>query len=127
MRRHFILILWIVVLGLQPVFASLIPPVMAQAPGPGGGHGYLIDKHAAASLGCSACHRDAPPPRTPEMPACLRCHDSYGQLAAKTAADRPNPHASHLGEVPCSACHHVHKESELVCKSCHNFNMKPPP
>jgi fumarate reductase flavoprotein subunit len=99
----------------------------AQGPtGPGSGHGFLIDKHAAAGVNCAGCHRDAPPPNAPEMTACLGCHGSYTQIAAKTAASNPNPHASHLGELPCAACHHVHKASENFCSDCHAFKMNPP-
>ena len=99
----------------------------AQTPaGPGSGHGFLIDKHMAAGVDCVACHRDAPPPKEPEMTACLGCHGSYAQIAAKTVADQPNPHASHLGELPCAACHHIHQASETFCDQCHAFGMKPP-
>jgi fumarate reductase flavoprotein subunit len=101
--------------------------VYAQAQGgPGAGHGFLIDKHRAAGVNCAGCHKDAPPPNAPQAMACLGCHGSYSQLAAKTAADQPNPHASHLGELTCSACHHVHMASELFCAQCHAFTLNPP-
>jgi hypothetical protein len=99
----------------------------AQSPrGPGSDHGFLIDKHIGAGLDCASCHHDAPPPQEPAMAACIGCHGSYQQIAAKTAAQQPNPHASHVGEIPCSACHHVHKASEVFCDQCHNFGMNPP-
>jgi hypothetical protein len=105
----------------------LILAAVAQAPtGPGSGHGFLIDKHIGAGLNCASCHRDAPPPKAPEMIACIGCHGSYQQIAAKTAADQPNPHGSHLGELPCAACHHVHEASETFCDQCHAFGMTPP-
>ncbi|MGA8653198.1 MAG: cytochrome c3 family protein [Xanthobacteraceae bacterium] len=100
---------------------------VAQAPtGPGTGHGFLIDKHIEAGLNCASCHDDAPPPNAPKMTACIGCHGSYQQFASKTATDQPNPHASHLGEIPCSACHHVHQASEMFCDQCHAFGLTPP-
>jgi fumarate reductase flavoprotein subunit len=113
------------------VLLAALLPLLWQAvahtqTSPGSGHGFLIDKHAAASVNCAACHRDAPPPNAPAMPACLGCHGSYSQIAAKTAAKQPNPHASHLGELPCAGCHHVHEASESLCDSCHAFGMNPP-
>ncbi len=100
---------------------------VAQVPtGPGSGHSFLIDKHIVAGLNCASCHHDAPPPNAPEMTACIGCHGSYQQIAAKTATDQPNPHASHLGEIPCSACHHFHQASEMYCDQCHALGMTPP-
>jgi fumarate reductase flavoprotein subunit len=100
---------------------------VAQAPtGPGSGHGFLIDKHIGAGLNCASCHRDAPPPNAPKMTACIGCHGSYQKIAAKTATDQPNPHASHLGEIPCSACHHFHQASEMFCDQCHALGLTPP-
>ena len=114
-------------LAIIVLLASASVVAFAQAPrGPGAGHGYLIDKHVRAGLNCAACHADAPPPKAPAMTACLGCHGSYSDIAAKTAADQPNPHASHVGNVPCEACHHVHKASELMCSQCHAFQMNPP-
>jgi fumarate reductase flavoprotein subunit len=111
---------------LAALLALLWQAVAYTQTAPGSGHGFLIDKHATANVNCAACHRDAPPPSAPAMPACLSCHGSYSQIAAKTAAKQPNPHASHLGELPCEGCHHVHKASESLCDSCHAFGMKPP-
>ena len=117
----------LVLVVLLAVSLSLLWQAGAQTPAvPGSGHGFLIDKHTAAGINCTACHGDAPPPKAPEMTACLGCHGSYSQIAAKTASDQPNPHASHLGELPCSACHHVHKASVTYCDQCHAYGMNPP-
>jgi len=114
-----------IALIVVPVPFSL--QAVAQTPtGPGSGHGHLIDRHTAAGLTCASCHRDAPPPKAPEMAVCTACHGSYSQIAAKTASDQSNPHASHLGELPCAACHHVHRASESFCEQCHAFGMNPP-
>ncbi len=99
---------------------------LAQAPAPGAGHGFLIDKHVAAGLNCASCHAESPPAKAPESAVCGKCHGAYKDLAAKTASDQPNPHASHLGEIPCGSCHHVHQASVIYCAQCHNFDFKSP-
>ena len=118
----------LLVLGVALVmFAAVVMNAAAQAPAaPGSGHGFLIDKHLAAGVNCAGCHANAAPPLVPAMTVCTGCHGSYQQIAAKTAADDPNPHASHQGDIPCSSCHHVHKASESFCDQCHNFGMTTP-
>ena len=102
--------------------AQTAPPSAA----PGGGHGFLIDRHVAAGVACNGCHTEAPP-KPPTVAICLTCHGgSYESLAAKTAQDEPNPHQSHRGEVHCSACHHVHAASVMFCNQCHRFDMTTP-
>ncbi|WP_165657647.1 cytochrome c3 family protein, partial [Sutterella wadsworthensis] len=44
----------------------------------------------------------------------------------QTAKVEPNPHYSHLGDVNCTDCHKGHKKSELMCNSCHQFDLKVP-
>lgn len=107
------------------------PPVLdavAQSvAAPGSGHGFLIDKHLAAELDCGACHAESRPYAPPPMALCLDCHGgTYQKLAAMTASAQPNPHASHLGEAPCTSCHHVHIASQTLCNTCHNFEMTTP-
>ena len=98
----------------------------AQSPtAPGAGHGFLIDKHLAGG-NCAACHTESPPSAAVPTSVCISCHGSYKEIAAKSAADEPNPHASHLGELPCEACHHVHRTSEIYCDQCHAFGMTAP-
>lgn len=109
------------------VGAAFLGHAFAQSPtAPGAGHGFLIDKHTAAGLNCAACHAETPPAKAPDNAACSKCHGSYSDLAAKTAQDQPNPHASHLGEIPCASCHHVHQASVTYCSQCHNFDMNTP-
>jgi len=109
--------------------AALAIPAMnavSQTAAPGGGHGFLIDKHVAAHVTCAQCHAGgiAVPPATA---ACLTCHGgTYQKLAASTAKDMPNPHESHQGEIPCAQCHHVHKASVTLCNQCHTFDMSTP-
>jgi len=109
------------------LFAAIVMKAAAQAPAaPGAGHGFLIDKHLAAGVNCAGCHANAAPPAVPAMTVCTGCHGSYQQIAAKTAQDDPNPHASHQGDIPCSSCHHVHQASVTFCDQCHAFGMTTP-
>jgi len=112
---------------LAGLTAGLLGHAAAQAPAaPGAGHGYLIDKHAAAGVNCAACHAESPPSKPADQAACVKCHGTNAQMATKTSSDQPNPHASHLGEVACTSCHHVHQASVLYCAQCHNFDLKTP-
>lgn len=99
---------------------------LAQAPAPGAGHGFLIDKHVAAALNCASCHSESPPAKAPDSAVCSKCHGSYKDVAATTGADQPNPHASHLGDIPCTSCHKIHQASVTYCAQCHNFDFKTP-
>lgn len=82
------------------VSAAILGHAFAQSPpAPGSGHGFLIDKHTAAGLNCASCHAESPPSKAPDNSACMKCHGSYADVAAKTAQDQPNPHASHLGQI----------------------------
>lgn len=77
--------------------------------------------HGKLGVSCTACHGDKSPPLTPEIAACLACHKSYPEVAARTNALKPNPHDSHKGEVECSDCHSTHGTSRLMCNDCHSF------
>ena len=117
----------LLLLALTVAIVPFLPGAVAQAPlGPGGGHGYLIDKHIGAGRSCASCHRNAPPPMAPDMTVCTGCHGNYSQIAAKATSAQPNPHASHLGEIACTTCHHVHRASQSLCDQCHTFSMNPP-
>lgn len=113
-----------ILIGLSP---GLALNALAQSPAPpGAGHGFLIDKHVSAGVACNKCHVESLA-KEPEMATCLTCHGgTYDKLAAMTASQKPNPHDSHQGPVPCSSCHHVHKVSENFCSNCHNFEMTVP-
>lgn len=111
---------------LSHAIAQAPAPAPAATAAPGVGHGFLIDKHVAAGLNCAACHSETPPSKQPDSAVCMKCHGSYADVAAKTASDQPNPHASHLGNIPCTSCHHVHQASVTYCAQCHNFDFKTP-
>ena len=81
---------------------------------------------AAFSTASIACHKTAPKAGAKvKKQVCQGCH-SYEQLAKQTAKVEPNPHYSHLGDVNCTDCHKGHKKSELMCNSCHQFDLKVP-
>ncbi len=50
------------------------------------------------------------------------CHGGLAALAQKTAAQKPNPHQSHLGQIGCTACHAGHRASVPYCAQCHDFS-----
>ena len=86
----------------------------------------IKDAHGKMGLSCTVCHGDSPS-QPPETEACLTCHKSYEDVAVRTQALKPNPHDSHMGEVPCSHCHSTHGTSRLMCNDCHsltNFKIK---
>lgn len=92
-----------------------VPAASAQVVRP------LTDAHRDLEVKCANCHGDEPPVAAAPMRACLRCHDSYDVVAARTAKLNPNPHKSHLGALRCSYCHSSHGEPKLYCAECHQF------
>jgi hypothetical protein len=52
---------------------------------------------------------------------CLRCHEhgSREEIMQLTAEMRLNPHDSHYGDMECSNCHKMHRDSEDFCAQCH--------
>ena len=84
----------------------------------------LTGKHATAGLNCAACHQsDAPTSRAPAS-ACQTCHGNNAAVAEKTKDVKPNPHASHEGELRCTKCHRAHSPSVIYCNECHQFQFK---
>ncbi len=81
----------------------------------------VIDRHKDLSLKCADCHGEDNPSGKPAMKACLECHGSYDEIAAKTEHFEQNPHKSHLGNLRCSYCHSSHGNSKLYCNECHDF------
>ncbi len=90
----------------------------------------LADKHNAMG-GCVACHgtdkvmpTSVPDDETAINKQCVMCHGDYAKLADK---NKPmDPHASHLGQINCTACHAAHVKPKLVCNDCHSFKMQMP-
>ncbi|WP_303851374.1 cytochrome c3 family protein [Seleniivibrio woodruffii] len=92
----------------------------------------LDNKHANAQVFCNGCHGRELPVFAAEVSndVCLVCHGPLEDLQKKTEPmefkDR-NPHKSHLGDVACSMCHHMHTEQTAYCVSCHQkFEMTMP-
>lgn len=121
MRKVFGLALALLAVAIMPL------TVWAQE---NGGH-KLKGKHAEMGLACKDCHgTDAPTHRAP-VAACKGCHDGAIKIPEVTVnvsgrTEKASPHASHLGEVPCTQCHHMHKSSELYCNQCHQIDVKVP-
>jgi cytochrome c nitrite reductase small subunit len=100
----------------------------------------LAKKHADADVECHDCHESSlsiqiqegikfvtgdykTPLDKREFPEefCLRCHDDFESVKAKTNLGDSNPHESHIGEQECYMCHSMHQQSEVVCAQCHTF------
>ncbi len=105
--------------ALGAYISEISPPAMAQT------HQMLADRHKAAGLACQSCHGTAAFAQPVAEATCVRCHGGYAELAAKTLME-PNPHRSHMGELACSTCHHIHKPSTSYCDQCHSFGMEVP-
>ena len=90
---------------------------------------FLATHHARNDISCSDCHGEdmLDIGMEVENEVCFSCHESYESLAEQTEnimVEEQNPHRSHLGELDCSVCHHVHSRSRSYCLECHsNFNM----
>jgi cytochrome c nitrite reductase small subunit len=101
---------------------------------------FLAQAHAEESVSCLECHEPTIQQQVDELVKfvtndyeipleerefdqewCLRCHEhgSYEELIQRTEELELNPHDSHYGEMECSICHKVHRESEDYCALCH--------
>lgn len=83
-------------------------------------------RHALFGIECAACHGTDQAVSLPPMTTCFQCHGSYSDVAELTKNLIPDPHHSHMGEVPCGECHKEHAESRLFCNQCHVFEMNVP-
>ena len=86
----------------------------------------LEQLHENRGTTCEQCHGEKPKGERVPMETCLGCHGSYQKLAESSKGKSPRPHDSHLGEIRCTLCHHVHKDSEMYCNKCHTFELKVP-
>jgi hypothetical protein len=104
----------------------------------------LAAVHTRAAVTCQACHeqdtgqlvseivsnlsiKDSTPIDSIKFDtqACLNCHGTYAQLAARTRNLERNPHDSHQGQLDCRSCHQAHVESIYVCGQCHGADTMP--
>lgn len=100
----------------------------------------LASKHAKAGVTCHDCHKASfttqveegvkyitgdytTPLKKREFPKefCLKCHNDFESIKAKTNFEDSNPHDSHNGEQECSLCHRMHQKSTVMCSQCHQF------
>jgi hypothetical protein len=86
----------------------------------------LGEKHKNAGVSCEGCHRDEAAKEQVSTAVCIGCHGDYPKIAELRAKSSPNPHESHLGNLKCESCHHVHKLSEDYCGKCHLIEFKVP-
>lgn len=82
----------------------------------------LADTHKAAGVECSDCHKETPPATETPTEVCMTCHEDYRDVALSAI----DPHNAHVEFTRCGDCHHLHKESENQCLSCHSFSLKTP-
>jgi fumarate reductase flavoprotein subunit len=89
--------------------------------------GFLAGLHDRESIPCAGCHgQDINALDDGEQLVnanCVGCHATLAELGKK-AAGHINPHATHLGEIGCTVCHHGHLASKPYCLNCHDFELK---
>ncbi len=103
----------------------------------------LSTRHKAAHVDCIDCHEngiedkihetiwyvtddfdDPPAKRHFGNQMCTKCHNDIDALIAKTdKGNGVNPHNSHLGDLTCSDCHSMHRQSKAACQNCHDFEF----
>lgn len=101
----------------------------------------LAAKHADQNVECLDCHEQSISEKVREgaiyvvgnyenpleerdfaREDCLECHqENWNQIVAATNFTASNPHDNHLGEIDCNLCHKMHRESEVYCVQCHEF------
>jgi hypothetical protein len=88
----------------------------------------LANIHRQMNMSCGTCHgTDLIPDAnaTAINAQCITCHGGFEKVAlTHKGPSWLNPHASHLGNIACTACHAAHQESKAYCLNCHtNFDM----
>ena len=96
-------------------------PVLAQD---AKGHS-LPAHHTKAGVHCFDCHQEEKPTKKAvASESCMTCHGDYPAMKALTKEAKPNPHDSHLGEIPCTDCHRQHQPPVVKCLECHEGKYK---
>ena len=81
--------------------------------------------HSKAGVHCFDCHQEEKPTKKAVAPdSCMTCHGDYPAMKAVTKDVKPNPHDSHLGEIPCTECHRQHQPPVVKCLECHAGKFK---
>lgn len=105
-------------LALLSLFLTL--PALSQD----GSH-PLPTHHAKAGVHCFDCHQEEKPTKKAvASESCMTCHGDYPAMKALTKDAKPNPHDSHVGEIPCTECHRQHKPGVVKCLECHEGKFK---
>jgi hypothetical protein len=77
------------------------------------------------NVSCFDCHQEErPTKKAVASESCMVCHGDYPAMRALTKDAKPNPHNSHMGEVPCTECHRGHQPSRVICLECHEGENK---
>ena len=85
--------------------------------------------HTKAGVHCYDCHQEEKPTKKAvAAESCMTCHGDYPAMKALTKDAKPNPHDSHVGEIPCIECHRQHQPPVVKCLECHagkfKFNLR---
>ncbi len=81
--------------------------------------------HLKAGVHCFDCHQEEKPTKKAvASDSCMTCHGDYPAMKAVTKNAKPNPHDSHLGEIPCTECHRQHQPPVVKCLECHEGKYK---
>jgi hypothetical protein len=112
---------------LAHCFAILLATFLSAAPSQAQeatGHS-LPPFHTKAGVHCFDCHQEEKPTKKAvASDSCMVCHGDYPAMKAVTKDAKPNPHDSHLGEIPCIECHRQHKPPVVKCLECHEGKYK---
>ncbi|ADI01007.1 MAG TPA: cytochrome c3 [Syntrophothermus lipocalidus] len=100
----------------------------------------LAHKHAEHDVTCHDCHQESVSDKISEgvkyltgdyetplnrrefgtREFCLSCHD-FEKVKSATNFEESNPHDNHNGDQECNLCHNMHRESQVMCAQCHQF------
>lgn len=105
------------------VQAGVFPTDVEKAYADGSKAAFLAGSHTKKGVDCATCHPSAKisDSETEVNGQCVQCHGDAAAMGKASAAVKPNPHDSHLGNISCTACHAGHAESTVYCSNCHDF------
>jgi nitrate/TMAO reductase-like tetraheme cytochrome c subunit len=86
----------------------------------------LSHAHQLNGVSCTDCHGEKRPAESPDNQKCIPCHSDYKKGIVRTDKSLPNMHDSHMGDLDCMLCHHVHTKSENFCSQCHWWKYRVP-
>ena len=85
----------------------------------------LSHAHQFNGVGCVDCHGEKKPVESPDSQKCIGCHTDY-KKSPRTDMSLANMHDSHMGDLDCMLCHHMHAKSENFCGQCHWWKFRVP-